>query len=203
MTQNIYQAPQIKSSFCLNNLGETLYASILLLKPVNVFELGTLGGYSTVCILQALRRLGQKSALYSYDLFDRYPFNHVTLEEYNLNLHAHSSSFESQLVSHYVEQRDILGTINEIGDKILTSEFPLVFVDISNTAEIIESIICSTKRQVPILFEGGTEERDNVSWVRVHNKQPISLLKARGISYQVIDHSFPGISLFFPDNYPS
>lgn len=43
-----YTNPDIESSYRENNLGKTIYETILELKPNTVIEFGCLYGYSTV-----------------------------------------------------------------------------------------------------------------------------------------------------------
>ena len=44
-----------------------------------------------------------------------------------------------------------------------------------------------------MIFEGGTEERDNIEWMLKYNKTPINSIKEE-INYVVLNESFPSVS---------
>lgn len=200
MTTRVFTEPDIKSSFLENNLGESIYAAILLYKPTYVIELGALGGYSSLCILQALTHLGEASTLITYDLFEKYPHNCVSMSEYCSNVRAHLHLYDLSIVDHQIVQADILQSANTIfsGNSISQSQKVLVFIDISNTAENLSFLFRSNLNNYPIIFEGGTTERDNVEWMLKYSKAPISSLKNKGYSFSVLNHKYPSLSLYHP-----
>jgi len=76
-------------------------------------------------------------------------------------------------------------------------EFDLMHLDVSNTGDIIELVyktVAEWKNTGPILFEGGTEERDKVDWMIKYDKTPIFPLKDE-IGYEILDDRFPGLSI--------
>jgi predicted O-methyltransferase YrrM len=48
----------IPSSYHKNDIGKTLYNTVLTMNPSIIIEFGTLHGYSAVAMAQALRDLG-------------------------------------------------------------------------------------------------------------------------------------------------
>ena len=198
MNYGKYTQPSINSSFAINSLGYSIFSATILLKPVTIYEFGALGGYSTVSLLQALRFLGGARQLKTYDLFERYPYHRVDKASYENNVRKHKNLFTPSAVSHSVHLTDILANLPTLASQVLTSPMPMIFLDISNTCEIIQSFIDATHRKVPILFEGGTSDRDNVAWMTEYRKTPITMLRDKGYPYITVNSSFPGLSVFLP-----
>jgi hypothetical protein len=71
-------------------------------------------------------------------------------------------------------------------------------LDISNTGDIISQTYNALQDKIKngsiILFEGGSEERDNVEWMVKYKATPINLIKSQ-TNYQVTDPNFPSISV--------
>ena len=44
------------------------------------------------------------------------------------------------------------------------------------------------------MFEGGSEERDNVEWMIKYNATPINSIKEQ-TNYQLLDSNFPSLSI--------
>lgn len=171
-----YRNPIIRSSFYHNDLGRTIYDTVMELKPSKVIEFGTLDGYSACCIGQALHELG-RGHLFSYDLWDDYDFNHGELSktQYNLNYYG---------VQKYVTLLH--------GDFFYWDYEPadLYLIDISNNGDIIK-YACEKIKGGVIMFEGGTEERDNIEWMKTYNKTPI----IGSVPFKVINPLFPALSV--------
>lgn len=179
-----YINPNIKSSYQKNNLGEVLYNYVLQIKPKKIIEFGTLYGYSAICMAMALDELDNNGKIVCYDLWDKYPYTHSVIEETKQNL-------ENYNVSKYIE-------LKELNFKDWISEdFDLLHMDISNDGNTIVElgIKCfnQLKQKKHIIFEGGSEERDNIEWMKKYNKQPINSVKSI-INYNVIEEKFPSIS---------
>lgn len=179
-----YINPDIESSYKANNLGETLYNYVIETQPKTIIEFGTLYGYSATCMAMALDELNNGGKIICYDLWEKYPYKHSVIEKTKQNLEKYN-------VSKYVEFR-------ELDFKEWTVEdFDLLHMDISNDGTILTelSIKCfnQLKQGKHILFEGGSNERDNVEWMVKYNKQPINSIKPI-VNYTVIAEKFPSIS---------
>ena len=76
-------------------------------------------------------------------------------------------------------------------------------LDISNDGKTIENTVEALEDKIRdglvILFEGGSEERDNVVWMKDYNKKPINSIKDK-IKYTVLDERFPSISRINKDS---
>jgi hypothetical protein len=182
----MYKEPNVYSSYKKNNIGKTIYDIVLEYKPIKIVEIGVLDAYSTICMAQAIRDLNNGGLVYAYDLFGHYDYNSSTMKQVVNNAADHR-------VVQYV-------TVKMMGleDWLKTpEEFDLMHLDVSNTGDIIELVyktVAEWKNTGPILFEGGTEERDQVDWMIKYDKTPIFPLKDE-IGYEILDDRFPGLSI--------
>jgi hypothetical protein len=183
-----YYPPSIRSSFELNNIGESLYRKIVELNPSRVLELGVLHGYSSHIFFQSLAFLGGPRTLISIDLFDDYLYNKCDLKTYSSNLV--DIKVNSPNVSHHVKKMDILKNINALEQEFADAD--LVFIDISNDGKNLLTILERCK--CPVLFEGGSAERDQVPWMIKYQRPPISSIKNCGYNYSLVDSRYPSLS---------
>lgn len=181
-----YQNPNIESSYKDNDLGKTIYDTIISLKPNVVIEFGCLYGYSTVSIATALKDLGN-GKLICYDLWEDYKYKHSTLSQTKENIERYG-------LSEYVEfvKKDYNEWLRN------PDQFDLLHLDISNTGDTILETYNVLQEHIlkgsVILFEGGTEERDNVEWMIKYNAKPITSVKSI-VNYKVVNESFPSLSI--------
>jgi predicted O-methyltransferase YrrM len=178
----MYVEPNLYSSYKENNIGKTLYDTVIELNPNVVVEFGVLCGYSTLCIAQALRDLNSNGKLIAYDLFEEYEYRHGNMEEVN-NLLIENS------LEDFVELRygNLYKWINN------PDEFDLLHLDVSNYGEIIQLVSDKFKNK-NILFEGGSQERDREHWMIKYKKTSIYPLKNK-INYEILNRKWPSISL--------
>jgi predicted O-methyltransferase YrrM len=178
-----YQNPELESSYRENNIGETLYDLVLEHKPKKIIEIGCLYGYSTVAMAMALDKL-RRGKIEVYDLFDKYDFKHCSLSETASNIGNYG-------LSQYVDL--YYGDL----DKWLKNPepFDLLHVDVSNTGDVIKRVYEATKDQIAkgsvVIFEGGSQERDEVPWMRIFGKKPIN---GCGVAYKILNPMFPSLS---------
>ena len=177
----MYQEPKhIYSSYVSNNIGETIYNTVINLKPMKIIDFGLLYGYSTICLAQAVRDNGFGEII-GYDLFEDYQYknSNKSIVEYNLQYYNLNS---------YVTliKKDFYKWIDEGED------FDLIHLDISNNGEIINKIHDKFPNG-KIIFEGGTKERDGVEWMEKHFSSPITHTQQK-IQYNILNDQFPGIS---------
>lgn len=180
-----YRNPDIESSYRENDLGQTFYNLILEKKPKKVIEWGTLYGYSTVAMAMALDELGE-GHITGYDLFEKYPYNHSTMERTQANIDTYD-------VSKYITL--VQGDFNEW---IKNPEpFDLLHVDISNHGDTIKQLYEAVKDRIAagavVVFEGGaTGDREQIPWMVKYGFPKIS---ESGVPYTVIDGRFPSLSM--------
>lgn len=176
----MYIEPEIESSYQLNNLGKTLYNWVRFLKPEKIVEFGVLNGYSTIAMAQALRENG-KGRIKVYDLFDKYEYNHSSVEKLVKNLQEYG-------VVDFVDIEE-----KNFFDWVKNPEaFDLLHLDISNDGDIID-LAWEKLEGRNVIFEGGSEQRDKTGWIVKYNKKPIGKSKAH---YKIIDERFPSLSMF-------
>jgi len=185
----MYKQPGVESSYAENDLGRTLYTVVMALRPKVVVEVGTLHGYSAIAMAQALRDLGGPGDVECFDLWDAYEYKHAKMSDTLMNV-----------LDHKLEERIRLhdGTLSDAINWYHNSAFGLksgvlFHIDISNDGDIIKNTVEAIgKDSLGILFEGGTEERNNIEWMKKYNKTPIT---KECCDYRVIDDRFPSISL--------
>jgi len=176
------------SSYEQNNFGEVITAHITSFKPVNCVELGVLDGYSTLSIARGLLENGH-GYLNAYDLFEDYPFKHGMKTEVEKKIK--DLGIPRGSVAVYIHKLDAYEAHNQYANN--TVHF--LHVDISNTGETVRRIMESWDPKMVqggiILFEGGTEERDQVDWMIRYNKNPI--INEKYVYGTYLD--FPGITV--------
>ena len=183
----MYKQPDIESSYRENDLGRTLYIATMMLKPMNVIEIGTYLGYSAVCIAQALRDLGGKRHLTCYDIWDEYEYRHCGNADTLKNINKYG-------LTEYItlEKMHFSEVVKHLYGKCRNRwDIGMIHVDVSNNGDTIKKLYEANLDCENIFFEGGSKERDQVDWMAKYNKTPI-----RGsCSYTIIDERFPSISL--------
>lgn len=182
----IYSKLDIQSSYQQNDIGQTLYDYVRENKPNKIIEFGCLYGYSTVAMALALKMNGF-GKIYCYDLWEEYPYKHTTQSATLNNLKKYE-------IQDYVElvQGDYYDWIQDPGS------FDLLHLDISNDGSVIKAtynaLIDHIENGSVVLFEGGSDERDNVEWMVKYNKTPIQSVKEH-TSYDVLNPRFPSLSI--------
>lgn len=159
----------MRSSYIQNNYGEVFHAIISAFVPTLCVELGVLDGYSTLHIAKGLRDLNRSdTVLWSYDLFDSYPYKHGEMGDVRAMLEKEGVSDLVQLV-----KQDAYEAHNNFND----ASVHMLHVDISNTGDTIDKIMERWDNKIVhhgiIIFEGGTEERDEVEWMKKYSARPI------------------------------
>lgn len=180
-----YQNPtEIESSYVENDLGRTLYDLVLKHKPKKVVEFGILYGYSTVAMAMALDEVGA-GHIYANDLFEDYSFKHGTMEEVQNNIDRYG-------LTKYVT----LGKKNFDEWLKQPEDFDFLHIDVSNKGDIIERLYEAVKDQVArgaiIVFEGGSEARDNVAWMV---KYGCTKIRDTSVPFVVVEERFPSLSM--------
>jgi predicted O-methyltransferase YrrM len=183
----MYKNPEIESSYQENNIGKTLYDTVIKHNPKIIVEFGCLYGYSTVAMAQALKHLNNNGKIYCYDIWEEYPYKHSTLDITKNNIKKYD-------VEDYVEffTQDYYEWLQH------PTNFDLMHLDISNDGNTIlntyNALLGKINDGAIILFEGGSVERDNVRWMQQYKARPIQSVKEI-VQYNIINEQFPSISL--------
>ena len=143
-------------------------------RPSCPVELGVLDGYSTLHIAQGLKELHQlkytngEKKFKAYDLFEDYKFKHGSKEEVEKMLTDNG-------VIDYVNV--IKGNAYEVYKNHADKSIDFLHVDISNTGKVLKDILELWHPKIMdkglILFEGGSEERDCIEWMKKYNAPSI------------------------------
>ena len=179
----MYQDIDIPSSYKENNLGKTLYNTVLRLRPFKIVEFGCLYGYSTVSMALALKELNQ-GKIYCYDIWEDYQYKHSTFQQTKDNIIKYG-------VEEYVEfiKMDYYEWLKK------PEYFDLLHLDISNTGDILNQTYEALPEYSQVIFEGGSIERDQVEWMAKYKAASINSVRDI-IDYKVINNNFPSISYF-------
>tara|TARA_R110000772_G_C13093689_1_gene418884 strand:- start:99 stop:644 length:546 start_codon:yes stop_codon:yes gene_type:complete len=177
----MYQEPcHIYSSYASSNIGETIYNTVIELKPKKIIDFGLLYGYSTICLAQAVRDNGFGKII-GYDLFEEYKYKKSIRSIVEHNLHYYQLSRYVTLV-----KKDYNDWLQK------NEEFDLLHLDISNTGDTINSIYQKYPDR-KIIFEGGSLQRDNIDWVKRYKAAPINPLQA-SLNFKILNSNFPSLS---------
>ncbi len=191
---------EVKSSYAENNFGAMFKALVMQKMPITCVELGVLYGYSSLHIGLALKYNYKEHAikghLYSYDLWEDYPYNHGNKDDVQ-------DLLKRKGIDNYVSlyHTDAM----KVHELYIEKKVDLLHVDISNTGDTFNFIIKHWHSLMSmggiIIFEGGSEERDNVLWM-IDNKC-LSIKKAIESNetvnsfYQYKTYNkFPSLSVF-------
>ncbi len=177
-----------KSSYEQHNYGELFYALVRVYKPQKVVELGTKAGYSAYHIARGLAA-NKYGTLDCYDLWEKYPYNSAKQSETENNLQEFSG------VITFNRQDVMVGVVDKY------ESVDMLHIDISHDAEALEEILPQWihKTNQLIIIEGGSQERDNVEWMKKYNKAPIApwlkkFCAANHLEYTTIE-PFPSLTL--------
>ena len=171
---------KLPSSYYKNNIGKTLYNTVLTMKPFLIIEFGTLHGYSAIAMAQALRDLDNGGKIICHDLWEKYPYNHSSME-------STQSTIDELGLTKYIElvEMDFYNWQPE--------PFDLMHFDISNHAghiRYLKNLVNYHQLNGTVLFEGGTKERDRVEWMK-----DFEAINPSGIRFITIDENFPSLSM--------
>jgi len=162
----------VRSSYRKNNFGKVFQNTVFNYPPRIAVELGVLDGYSTSYIGRGLSKVerlkGTAGHLHAYDLWEDYPFKHGKMEDVQLVLEAVQVD---KFVTLY--KQDAFTVHYGYED----SSVDFLHVDLSNTGGLIETMIKFWTPKMRhcglFLFEGGSEERDNIEWMKKYEGTPI------------------------------
>lgn len=178
----------MRSSYESNHYDNLLFSIAEIHKPKFIVELGVLDGYS-------LRALASgcfpKTQVYAFDLFEEYEYKHGNRDEVNEyllknNLNVALVKLDAILAAELFED-------NSIG---------VLHVDISNDGDKLAKVFDAWTEKIQhdgiIVFEGGSQERDNIEWMKKYDKTPIcefkKTLTERGFEFVTLA-PFPSMTI--------
>jgi hypothetical protein len=167
----------MRSSYIENDYGKLIEEYVFSWQPSSFVELGVLDGYSTTHIAKGIKRLEKlrnfAPKFDAYDLFEDYEFKHGNKEEVEKVL-------EENNVRKYVNLQkgsayEVYKNYPDRVDDMKGVEF--LHIDISNTGKVIHDLIELWHPKIGyrgiVLIEGGSDERDNIEWMKKFNMPSI------------------------------
>lgn len=178
MTTLFMTEENLKSSYKTNNFGDVFYAIVRAVKPINCVELGVLHGYSTLFIAKGLKENG-RGTVNTYDLFEDYPYNHSNYEDIK--------KFFQYCPMVKVHKWDA----NLVWEDYEPGSVDFLHVDLSNCGLTVKMVMDRWDSRMmqggSILFEGGSQERDEVEWMKKYNR---ASLKAELETNPIIEEKY-------------
>lgn len=152
------------SSYIQHNYAAVFKSIVSAFQPIVCVELGVLEGYSTIAIAQGLKenfeKNGARGHLAAHDLFETYQFRNSPIERTRKNI---EDAGVGDFVTLYQDNAFY------VADDYQPNSVHLLHIDISNNGGTMRSMMEQWDAKMVqgglILFEGGTEERDNVEWM--------------------------------------
>lgn len=155
------------SSYKQNDLGWVLYGLVRAHKPVVCVELGVLEGYSAIFTAAGLKDNGF-GYLGAYDLWEDYPYRHVTQKDTQDRLKT--TGVAGYVTLDYHDAHNVPGLYGEC-------EIDFLHIDLGNNGSTfrwaMETFRPLLSEEGIIIFEGGSKERDQCDWMLQYEKPPI------------------------------
>lgn len=186
----------MRSSYIENNYGEVFRFLVRFYKPVVSVEIGVLDGYSLKHIALAMKAEGINGLVCAYDLFEDYEFKHGSREKVWKMLKEYGLIEYVQ-----VEKEDAY----KVSQRFKDNSVDFLHVDISNTGRVVDKIVSQWDRKMRkggvIVFEGGSEERDQIDWMVKYKKPKIAtaikrnkILKS-GYKRRILFTAYPSLTV--------
>lgn len=174
------------SSYEKNNFKDIFESIILIKKPNLIVEFGILNGFSLDCWEKA------NCKVEAYDIFEKFNGNHS----------------KRNIVDKYKNNPNIkIGELDfyDSYDKFDDNSIDILHVDIANTGDTYKYAVNFFTRKLKsdgiMILEGGSEERDNVGWMKKYNKTPIKkFLTNSCLKYKTIN-KFPSCTIIPKQNF--
>lgn len=191
---------KLRSSYIENNYGAIFEKTVEIFMPHKVVEIGVLDGYSLLYMARGAKRSKEINnhlpVINAYDLWEDYEYKHGSALEVQELLDNHGVG---NLVT--LHKKDAFSVHEEYAEHSVC----FLHVDISNDGDILNKIVERWDDKLSFgglfFFEGGSEERDNVEWMKKYNKKPI---RPEIVSNPILNkkyiyatyEAFPSLSVF-------
>lgn len=171
----------MRTSYAQNDFGTLLTSYIVSWRPSSLVELGVLDGFSTISIANGIKRLQELEVLRgssyvwpkldAYDLFDDYKYKHGELADVQQRLKEYSvADYVNICKGDAYEVHKNYRDIQYDRDGNPGNGLDFLHIDISNTGASLRNLMELWHPKISarglVIIEGGSEERDNVEWMR-------------------------------------
>jgi len=144
------------------NYGDVIKTVTFLLQPKMIMEIGILEGFS---LSKFIDGSSEHCQIQAYDIFDKFNGNHANYEK----IIEKFKDYENVFINN--------GDLYELYKKVEDNSIDILHIDIANNGDVlnfvIEHYITKLTKNGIIIFEGGSEERDNIEWMIKYNKPKI------------------------------
>lgn len=145
------------------NYGDILSTITFLTNPKKIIEIGLLEGYSS---MKFVENSSSDTEIIGYDIFEK--FNGNNANKNNLDL----------LFKKYNNVNIFEGNFYDLHNNIENESIDILHIDIANNGDIYEFVfknyISKIKSNGILILEGGSNERDNIEWMKKYNKPKIN-----------------------------
>lgn len=166
----------VQSSYSKNEYGHLFYSLVKLYRPSKVVELGTFYGYSALFIAKGLgENKTINSELNLIDLWSDYEYRHCSIED-TKTIFLKNKLLDLPNCKINFFNNDAFSSASLFQD----NSIDFLHIDISNDGEKLQNILMSYQPKISksinsvIVIEGGSNERDDVDWMRTYKKPKIS-----------------------------
>ena len=141
------------------NYGDLLSFVCWNRTPTKIVEIGILQGYSLNIFC---KNSEEECKIDAYDIFDEFNGNAANRQDIEKLFRS-----EKKLNIDY-------GDFYKLKDKYEDNSIDILHIDIANNGDVYEYVfnnyISKMKKDGIIILEGGSEERDNIEWMKKYNK---------------------------------
>ena len=164
--------------------GEFIQSIVQIANPSKIVEIGILDGYS----LESFAIAANNAKILAYDIFDDFVGNHSN----ETTLKQKFDGFKNVKISY--------GDFYKLHDSI--NDADIIHIDIANNGDVFEHTMLNYYPKMKlggiIMFEGGSNDRDNVEWMNKYQKNKINPVIQKYVAngYNIkIYGSFPSITV--------
>jgi len=173
----------IKSSYSISSIdfGQIIQLITWITKPELIVEFGILEGYSLMNFIKKYNNC----IIHAYDIFEN--FNGNSAKRDIINKFTEYKNVK-------IEEGDFFKKILEYSDESID----ILHIDIANDGNIYEYAILNCMRKLRkngiLIMEGGSKDRDKISWMLKYSKAPI---------IDILDKFRDKYDIITIDNFPS
>ena len=155
----------IRTSYNLNDLnyGDLIACLTTIIKPKKIVEIGILDGFS---LKKFVNYSSEETKVYAYDLFEEFNGNHSN-KDFVTNIFKQNKNV-------IIEQGNFYDLYKNLDD----NDIDILHIDIANNGDVLDYVMQNyfnkIKKSGVIIFEGGSNERDNIEWMIKYNNPNIN-----------------------------
>lgn len=166
------------------NYGELIEGLTYAVQPKTIVEIGILDGYSLEYLIKGCSNMNNV-IINAYDIFEEFNGNHANNDALQLKF----SKYNNVSIKY--------GDFYEIHKLLSDNSVDIIHIDIANNGNVYEfamqNYFPKLSKKGMMIFEGGSEKRDNVEWMLKYDKSKIQPVVEK-YNMKVIG-DFPSLSI--------